>query len=264
MRYYVHLYFTCIKRSMISRLEYKKDTVVALFSFFFSNLCSLAAVYFILQAIPALAGYSVAEVGFFYGFSMLPISLDHLFSDEFWLVAYRRVKDGDMDMHFLRPVPVIFQVFAETFQPEGFGEMILGVALITVCALRLTVTVTFGAIAVLVVGAVFGAVIITSLKVSMAALAFIFKRSGPLLQIIYNFSSYAKYPLAIYPLVIRTLLIFALPFGLFISLPVDTLLTGAHSPWLLSLAIIGAAAVFFALAVRIWTFCERRYESTGS
>ena len=31
---YVHLYFTCIKRSMISRLEYKKDTVVALFSFF--------------------------------------------------------------------------------------------------------------------------------------------------------------------------------------------------------------------------------------
>ena len=52
---YVHLYLTCIKRSMISRLEYKKDTVVALFSFFFSNFCSLAALYFILQAIPALA-----------------------------------------------------------------------------------------------------------------------------------------------------------------------------------------------------------------
>ena len=261
---YVHLYFTCIKRSMISRLEYKKDTVVALFSFFFSNLCSLAAVYFILQAIPALAGYTLAEVGFFYGFSMLPISLDHLFSDEFWLVAYRRVKDGDMDMHFLRPVPVIFQIFAETFQPEGFGEMILGVALIAVCAGQLTVSLTVGALAVLCVGAVFGAMIITSLKVAIAALAFIFKRSGPLLQIIYNFSNYAKYPLAIYPFFIRTLLIFVLPFGLFISLPVDTLLTGAHDPWLLSLAIIGAAAVFFALALWIWTRCECRYESTGS
>ena len=71
---YVHLYFTCIKRSMISRLEYKKDTIVALFSFFFSNFCSLTAIYFILQAIPALAGYSLYEVGFFYGFSMLPIA----------------------------------------------------------------------------------------------------------------------------------------------------------------------------------------------
>ena len=261
---YVHLYFTCIKRSMISRLEYKKDTIVALFSFFFSNFCSLAAIYFILQAIPALAGYSLYEVGFFYGFSMLPIALDHLFSDELWLVAYRRVQEGDMDMHFLRPVPVLFQVFAETFQPEGFGELILGVALIAVCASNLAVKVTFGAVAVLCVGAVFGAVIITSLKVAMAALAFIFKRSGPLLQIIYNFSSYAKYPLAIYPFLIRTLLIFVLPFGLFISLPVDTLLTGAHDPWLLSFAIIGVAAVFFALAVRIWTLCERRYESTGS
>ena len=57
---YVHLYLTCIKRSMISRLEYKKDTLVALSSFFFSNLCSLAALYFILQSIPALAGYSLA------------------------------------------------------------------------------------------------------------------------------------------------------------------------------------------------------------
>ena len=261
---YVHLYFTCIKRSMISRLEYKKDTIIALFSFFFSNLCSLAALYFILQSIPALAGYSLPEVGFFYGFSMLPIALDHLFSDEFWLVAYFRVKDGDMDMHFLRPVPVIFQIFAETFQPEGFGELILGVGLITVCASNLTVPVSFGAIAVLCVGAVFGAVIITSLKVSMSALAFIFKRSGPLLQIIYNFSNYAKYPLAIYPAFIRAMLIFVLPFGLFISLPVDTLLYGTHDPWLLSLAIIGCAAVFFAVAVRIWTFCERRYESTGS
>lgn len=261
---YVHLYFTCIKRSMISRLEYKKDTCIALFSFFFSNLCSLAAVYFILQSIPALAGYTLAELGFFYGFSMLPISLDHLFSDEFWLVAYHRVKNGDMDMHFLRPVPVIFQVFAETFQPEGFGELILGAALIIVCAWNLAVPVTLGAIAVLIVGAVFGAVIITSLKVAMAALAFIFKRSGPLLQVIYNFSSYAKYPLAIYPFLLRTLLIFVLPFGLFISLPVDTLLHGTFDPWLLSLAIIGCAAVFFAAAVWIWTRCERRYESTGS
>ncbi len=60
------------------------------------------------------------------------------------------------------------------------------------------------------------------------------------------------------------MLIFLLPFGLFISLPVDTLLYGTHDPWLLCLAIIVCAAVFFALAVRIWTLCERHYESTGS
>jgi ABC-2 type transport system permease protein len=195
---------------------------------------------------------------------MLPIALDHLFSDELWLVAYRRVKDGDMDMHFLRAVPVLFQVFAETFQPEGFGELILGVALITVCAMNLTVKVTLGAIAVLLVGAAFGAVIITSLKVAIAALAFIFKRSGPLLQIVYNFTIYAKYPIAIFPAAIRFILIFILPFGLFISLPIDTLLYGSYNPYWLGLIIVGASMVFFALSVLIWTLCARRYESTGS
>ena len=75
---YVRLYFTCIKRSMLSRLEYKKDTIIALLSFLFSNACSLCSIFFILQAIPSLQGYSIVEVGFFYGFSMLPIALAEL------------------------------------------------------------------------------------------------------------------------------------------------------------------------------------------
>jgi len=263
MRYF-KLYFTCIKRSVMSRLEYKRDSIISILSFLISNACSLCSIYFILQAIPTLKGYTPAEVGFFYGFSMLPIAIDHLFSDEFWLIAYRRVQLGDMDRHFLRPVPVIFQMFAETFQPDGFGEVIVGVTMIVICGLNLQVAVSFGAILVLSIGAIFGAIIITSFKIAISSLAFIFKRSGPLLQIIYNFTIYAKYPIAIYPYAIRFILIFILPFGLFISLPVDTLLYGSYNPYLLSLAIIGAAVVFFTLATFIWTLCARRYESTGS
>ena len=262
--HYVKLYFTCIKRSIISRLEYKKDTIISILSFLFSNACSLCSIYFILQAIPSLKGYSIAEVGFFYGFSMLPIALDHLFSDEFWLVAYRRVQLGDMDMHFLRPVPVIFQMFAETFQPDGFGEVIVGVTMMIVCGINLEATITFGAVFVLIIGAIFGAMIITSFKIIFSSLAFIFKRSGPLLQIVYNFTSYAKYPISIYPKFIRIILIFVLPFGLFVSLPINTLLYGSYNPYLLSLWIAGVAIIFFALSVFIWTRCEKRYESTGS
>lgn len=263
MRYF-KLYFTCIKRSVMSRLEYKRDSIISILAFLISNACSLCSIYFILQAIPSLKGYTPAEVGFFYGFSMLPIAIDHLFSDEFWLVAYRRVQLGDMDRHFLRPVPIIFQMFAETFQPDGFGEVIVGITMIVICGLNLQVTVSFGTILVLSIGAIFGAIIITSFKIAISSLAFIFKRSGPLLQIIYNFTIYAKYPIAIYPYAIRFILIFILPFGLFISLPVDTMLYGTYNPYLLSLIIVGASIAFFTLATFIWTLCARRYESTGS
>lgn len=261
---YIKLYFTCIRRSIMSRLEYKKDTIISILSFLISNACSLASIYFILQAIPSLKGYSPAEVGFFYGFSMIPIAIDHLFSDEFWLVAYRRVQLGDMDRHFLRPVPVIFQMFAETFQPDGFGEVIVGVTMIIICGLNLQVPVSFGSIFVLIVGSIFGAMIITSFKIAISSFAFIFKRSGPLLQIVYNFRMYAKYPIKIFPEAIRFILIFILPFGLFVSLPVDTLLYGSYNPYLLSLIIVGVAIAFFALSILIWTLCAKKYESTGS
>lgn len=62
---YVKLYFTCIKRSMLSRLEYKKDAVISILSFLISNVCALCSIIFILQAIPSLKGYTPAEVGFF-------------------------------------------------------------------------------------------------------------------------------------------------------------------------------------------------------
>lgn len=261
---YVKLYFVCIKRSILSRLEYKKDAIISILSFLISNACSLCSIYFILQAIPSLKGYSIAEVGFFYGFSMLPIAIDHLFSDEFWLVAYRRVQLGDMDRHFIKPVPVIFQMFAETFQPDGFGEIIVGVTMIIICGVNLNITVSFGGIFVLVIAVIFGALIITSFKIIFSSLAFIFKKSGPLLQVIYNFTNYAKYPISIYPKVIRIILVFVFPFGLIVSLPINTLLYGTYNPYLLSLWIIGVAIGFFLVALFIWSRCAKHYESTGS
>lgn len=94
---YISLYFTYIKRSIISRLEYKKDTFIAIFSFLISNVASILSIYFIIQSIPSLNGWTVEQLGFLYGFSMMPVALDHLFSDDLWLIAYHKVKNGDLD-----------------------------------------------------------------------------------------------------------------------------------------------------------------------
>ncbi len=67
MRYF-KLYFTCIKRSVMSRLEYKRGSIISILAFLISNACSLCSIYFILQAISSLKGYTPAEVGFFTDF----------------------------------------------------------------------------------------------------------------------------------------------------------------------------------------------------
>ena len=263
MRYF-KLYFTCLKRSLISRLEYKKDTFIGILSFFISNIASILSIYFIINSIPSLNGYTMYELGFLYGFSMLPIAIDHLFSDDLWNVSYWKVRNGDMDRCFLRPVPVLFQVLSETFQPEAFGELIVGIIMLSICASNVTISWSFGVILLLIVAAIFGALIITALKTITASFAFIFKRSGILTQIIYNFISYVKYPVGIYPSVMRIILTFILPFALVISLPIETLLFNTYSPYLLILAIILVTILICFIAIVIWSRCARKYESSGS
>ena len=261
---YVKLYFTCLKRSLISRLEYKKDTFIGILSFFISNVTSILSIYFIINSIPSLEGYTMYELGFLYGFSMLPIAIDHLFSDDLWNVSYWKVRNGDMDRCFLRPVPVLFQVLSETFQPEAFGELIVGIVMLAVCAGNVAITWSFSLILLLIVAAIFGALIITALKTITASFAFVFKRSGILTQIIYNFISYVKYPVNIYPNVMRIILTFVLPFALVISLPIETLLFNTYPPYLLILAIIVVTAIICFIAILIWNRCCKKYESSGS
>ena len=261
---YVHLYFTCIKRSIISRLEYKKDTFISIFSFLINNVCSILSIYFILNTIPSLDGWTMAEIGFLYGFSMIPVAIDHLFSDDLWLVAYHKVKIGEMDRYFLRPVPVLFQVIAETFQPEGFGELIVGIVMLSICGSIVNVNFSFGVILLMIIASLFGALIITSLKIIVSSLAFIFKRSGPLLQIVYEFITYSRYPLKIYPKVIQFVLTFIFPFALVIYFPIEILIYGTINPYLLSLVIILFCSVFLFVSICVWNVCIKKYESSGS
>ncbi len=269
---YIKLYFTYVKRSIITRLEYKGDTFISIFTFIATNVASILSIYFVMSSIPSLKGWTMAELGFLYGFSMMPIAIDHIFTDDLWNVAYWKVRFGKMDRMFTKPVSVLFQTIAETFQFEGFGELIVGIAMLCICGGMVDVTWSFPLVLMLVVATIFGALIISSLKIIFASFAFVFKRSGPVLQMVYNFSSYTKYPIKIYPAFIRAMLTFLFPFAIIISYPVEAIfgnssvawINSTAGPYVLSGIIIASSMALLFVAILIWNFFEKRYESTGS
>ena len=85
---------------------------------------------------------------------------------------------------------------------------------------------------------------------------------GPLLQVVYNFLEYTRYPIKIYPYFIQFILTFIFPFALVISMPIETMLFNSYSTYVLCLMIIGVSFVFLFLAIVIWNLNARRYEST--
>lgn len=261
---YLKLYFTYAKRSLMGKLAYKANVIIGIVAFLISQITALLTLFLLVGSVPNIDGYTIYDIGFLFGVTNMAIGIDHLFSDKLWTVAYHEVKMGKLDHMFLRPVPVLFQVFAHEIQLEAFGEIITAIALIIFCGMNVSFNVDGLGVILLIIGIICASIIITSFKIIIAALAFIFGRSGPLLQVVYNFSTYSRYPLSIFPKVIRFILMFIIPLGVCIFLPYDNLFTNRYNPFLLLGVMIGATTVFLTLAILIWNWCCSRYESTGS
>ena len=261
---YVKLYFTYAKLSLMSKLVYKVNALIGIIAFLFAEATSLATLYFLVSAVPSIDGYSIYHIGLLFGLTNMAVGIDHLLTDRLWTVAYFEVKLGKLDHMFLRPLPVLFQVLASEVQLEALGELIIATAMILLCGSQVTVTGGIGAIALVALGIICAAVIITSFKIMVASLAFKFKRSGPLLQFIYNFSGFTKYPLNIYPKFIRVILTFIIPLGLCLFYPFENLFRPIENAPLVAVGMVAFTAVFSAICVFVWNKLVKMYESTGT
>ena len=189
---YLKLYFTYAKRSLMGKFTYKANVIIGIVAFLFHQITALLTLYLLVSVVPNIDGYTIYDIGFLFGITNMAIGIDHLFSDKLWTVAYHEVRMGKLDHLFLRPVPVLFQVFAHEIQLEAFGEIITAIALIVYCGMNVSFNISGFSIVLLIFGIICASIIITSFKIIIASLAFVFGRSGPLLQVVYNFSTYTK------------------------------------------------------------------------
>lgn len=261
---YLKLYFAYARNSLIGKLTYKANVIIGVLAFLITQGFALATLFILVNTVPSIDGYDMYQIGFLFGITNLAAGIDHLFTDRLWTVAYHEVKTGKLDNMMLRPVPLLFQVIASEIQLEALGEIIIAIALMVVCGANLDFKITFSNISLLIIGILCAAIIITSFKILIAGLAFVFKNSGPLLQIVYNFSNYSKYPLTIFPKVIQYVLLFVIPLGLCIFVPFDNLFNSNVNELLTGIIILVAGIIFCAFSVFVWSKCVQKYESTGT
>lgn len=264
MRKYLRLYCTYAKLSLMSKLVYKANVIIGIIAFLFTEATSLFTLYILVSSVPSIDGYDIYQIGMLFGITNMAVGIDHLLTDRLWTVAYWEVKTGKLDHMFLRPLPILFQVIASEVQLEALGEIIVAVALICLCGSNLNITGGLGAIFTVILGILCASIIISAFKVLIASLAFKFTRSGPLLQFIYNFSGYTKYPMKIYPKIIQVILTFIIPLGLCLFFPFENLFAPAHNPLLLCISMLIFTILFTAICIFVWNKLVKKYESTGT
>lgn len=259
---HIKIYSIFLKQYIKGLMEYRTDFIIGMVAFLFSQSTGLLFLYIIFQNIPTLLGFTMEQVLLMYGFSLIPKGIDHLLFDNLWLLP-QAVRQGRFDRYLLRPVNSLYAFMIERFQPDAFGEILLGSVLMVYALTHQTFSVSVLTMLSLIPVALIGVFAFTSLKLLTASTSFWLKNSYPLMQVTYNLSDFSRYPMVIFPKFIQFILTYMIPFALISYYPAIYIL-GQIDYVSLLIRISFVVIVLGLCALKVYHLGLSRYESTGS
>ncbi len=263
MKRYIKLYIKFMKQYIKSLIEYKGDCILGIIGFLLVQITGVVFIRLIFNAIPNLEGWSFYEILFIYGYAQIPRGIDHVFTDYLWIFSWKTIVRGEFDRYLLRPLNPLFQVIAERFQPDGIGEIIVGIILVTLSISKLNLSFNFFNIVIFIFIILCSTLIYTAIKLAVTSIAFWVKFAQSYLFMVYQLSSFAKYPISIYPNAIKGLLTFIIPFAFTGFYPGAYFLgKGSFSTGILLTFIISILSII--IAYMIWLRGISAYESSGN
>ncbi|WP_441339170.1 ABC transporter permease [Proteiniclasticum ruminis] len=169
MRRYSKLYLQFLKQYIKILIEYRADFIFGLVGFILVQFSGVVFIQLIFRSIPALSGWTFHEVLFIYGFAQIPRGIDHVFTDNLWLLSGRILLEGGFDKYLLRPINPLFHLLSERFQPDGFGEIIIGSILVGYSGVYLGMEITPGKGILFLTAVLFASIIYTAIKLAVSS-----------------------------------------------------------------------------------------------
>ena len=263
MKKYCKLYIKFLQQYIKTLIEYRADFILGLIGFLFVQSIGVIFIGLIFNNIPSLKGWSFYEILFIYGFAQIPRGIDHVFTDQLWIFSWQTIVEGKFDKYLVRPLNPLFQVIVEKFQPDGFGEIVIGTVLLVTSWIKLGLDISIDKIIALIVVIIFATFIYTAIKLAVASIAFWVKFAQSYLYMAYQLSTFVKYPITIYPNWVKGILTFIIPFAFTGYFPGAYLLGRVSFFYgVIMTFIISMVSIF--IAYRIWLIGISKYESTGS
>ncbi|MGN0462396.1 MAG: ABC transporter permease [Ruminococcus sp.] len=244
-------------------MEYKVDFIVGAVGFLLSQALEILFIGIIFSQIPDLAGWTFDEILFIYGFSLIPKAIDHMFFDNLWMVGYHIVRKGEFDKYLTRPINSLFYVTVEKFQIDAFGELIMGIILITYSLIQIGADIVWYRVLVLLLLVPFAVLIYTAIKIITSAISFWTKQSGHITHMFYMSSDFSKYPVTIYNNFIKVVITFIIPFAFTAYYPASYFLRGENGLFCV-LGTILISSLLFVVSILVWNRGIKKYESAGS
>src|SRR5512138_2968584 len=147
---YLRLYFIIETQYIKARMQYRADFIISSIGMFFSSLATLGIFWVIFNSIPDLAGWSLMQLVFIYGFYMIAISPMQILFDHIWQIRFH-VQQGTFLKYYFRPLNMMFYYMSDMFDLKGLTQLFVGIALLIYASIRLNIDWTFTRVVLLLI-----------------------------------------------------------------------------------------------------------------
>ncbi|MBO4628784.1 MAG: ABC-2 family transporter protein [Treponema sp.] len=262
LKFYMSIYGKVLVQDLKSKMSYRADFIISTIGMIISNLVGFVTFYILFSNFPSINGWTMYEMLFMYGFSLIALTPLQCLFDNNWNLRFM-VRTGDFIKYCFRPINIFFYFISEVFDVKGLGQLCFGVGTLVYAWSHLAIPVTFVTIMQTVLYLLAASLFMIAIMNFAAATCFWIQNSGYVMVIMFRFKDFAKYPASIFNTVFRVIFTFVIPIAFIAYYPSLVVLRPDNVPLLSWLSpLIGL--VFFFLSYKFWMLGARKYDGTGS
>lgn len=256
------LYALYVGQRVKARLAYRGDFLITMAGDVLLAAVGLAFVSTLFTHIPALGAWSRAEVLVSWGFSEAVVGLFFVTFGGLFSLNQRYVVGGELDRLLVRPVNPYAQVLLENVSWEDLPILVLGLGVVAWGAADLP-ALSLGELAfvpVLFLGAVG---VLGGLMTAIASMGFHLHHRGTAVGLVFQLSTFTRYPMDLFARPLRLFLTFVLPLGFAGFYPATFLMSRPEwRVYAIASPVVGLVAMVVGYAA--FAFGLRRYASSGT
>lgn len=259
----IRLYFRFLGVHLRSLLEYESDFWVMAGATLLMQVVNIAFLSAIFGRVPTLNGWSFWGVVAMFAMVAIAEGVGSLFFEGTWRLAIM-LNQGDLDYLLVRPYPLVLQVAGSDVGINGATNIVTGAIMLGLALGHVDVEWSAGRIAFGLVAFVCAIVIKLAVNLATNSVSFWLSSPSPLFAMaIHQVGDLARFPLAIYPMALKVVLGFVIPFAFVSVFPVSFVLDADRYAWVGLLTPLVAAYCLW-LALFVFRRGLRRYESAGN
>lgn len=243
-------------------MSYRADFIISTIGMIFTNISGFISFWILFRNFPSINGWSYDEMLFLYGFSLISLTPVQCFFDNNWSLR-QNVYTGDFIKYCFRPINQFFYYQSEIFDIKGLGQLAFGIGTLIYAWNKLELGFSLLMILKTIVFLLTASLIMIALQNAAAASCFWIQNSFYILDLVYRFRDYAKYPITIFSSIFRFIFTFIMPIAFIAYYPSLVILRPNEVPILSWLSpLIGI--IFFIISYKIWMYGASKYSGTGS